>query len=84
MQVAFGDLQGVDYAASGQPGLVLHHLHSTEVLPGVRESRRQNVLAVRNIHSLWKQSVKKYMATCTALSSGSFKDKAISSHSRHV
>uniref|UniRef100_A0A8C3LFA8 OFD1 centriole and centriolar satellite protein n=1 Tax=Chrysolophus pictus TaxID=9089 RepID=A0A8C3LFA8_CHRPC len=48
-------------AAFEQPGLVLHHLQSTEVLPGVRESQRQNVLAVRNIHSLWKQSVKKYM-----------------------
>uniref|UniRef100_G1NPC8 OFD1 centriole and centriolar satellite protein n=1 Tax=Meleagris gallopavo TaxID=9103 RepID=G1NPC8_MELGA len=72
-------------AASEQPGLVLHHLQSTEVLPGVRESQRQNVLAVRNIHSLWKHGGNTWReVACTALSSGSFKDKAISSHSQHL
>ena len=35
-QVALGDLQGADCPASGQPVLVLCHLHSTEVLPGVQ------------------------------------------------
>ena len=30
----FEDLQGGDSTASGQPLPVLHHLHSTEVLPG--------------------------------------------------
>lgn len=35
-QAALGDFQGGDCPASGQPVLVLYHLHITEVLPGVQ------------------------------------------------
>jgi len=36
IQVVYKDPQGGDPTASGQPVPVLHHLHSTDVLPAVQ------------------------------------------------